>query len=460
MTQKKLLLISGFFPPYSPMGAVRPPSLAAYWRRLGYDVRVIALRNPGVESTLKLPLPEDSVLHLPFSEPGQRVDRLTKKLRAMLGGEGGAGRGAKNGATVRSALRQRDRLRSLRQIYQQLFMFPDRYRSWVNPAVKAGLELATTWKPDLIYSSCPPHSGHIVAQKLAAHLDIPWVAELRDLWANNPYNDVHPMIDPFQRMVANGVLRRATACVTLTQTAGEEVRTTLKRPTIVSYNGFGATEFEGLQSIAPADPNRLTIIHAGIIYPGRRDPTTLFQALAILGRKRNRVKVSFYHDSLEAVARKAVQLGVQDCVEISAPRPRSEILELERAVDVLLLCRWANVADDGIIPGKLFEYIGARRPILAIGSTTGEAADIIRRNHFGTVSNSPIEIARQLSAWIDIKTSNGCRLPDLPEGPTASFVRERQFEKVTELVDGILNGSDVKEPERSHVWDERELNRG
>lgn len=439
MTKKKLLLISGFFPPYSPMGAVRPPSLAAYWRSLGHDVRVIALRNPGVKSTLQLPLPEDAVQHLPFLEPGWRVDRVTKTLKNFRKSIGLVNDTPQSKPAVVS--RDHDRLRSVRQFYRQLFMFPDRYHSWIGPAVSAGEALAKTWKPDLIYSSCPPHSGHIVAQKLADRLDVPWIAELRDLWANNPYNDGHPLIDPLQRRVANNVLRRATACVTLTKSAQREIQSTLQRPTVVCYNGYGAQEFDGLKAATPADPDKLTIIHAGIMYPGRRDPTTLFQALAILGRKRNRVLVKFYHDSLEAVSRKAIQLGIQDCVEICDPIPRGEILRLERSVDVLLLCRWADPADDGIIPGKLFEYIGAQRPILAIGSTTGEAVEIIRRNQFGTVSNSPLEIAQQLSAWIDLKADSGGRLPDLPAEPTLPFIRERQFEKVAELVDTVLSGS-------------------
>ena len=445
---QKLLLVTGFFPPYSPLGAVRPPSLAAYWQALGYDVRVITIENPAISGMLPSPLPAESVQYVPFSEKGGGLEKVVdtiKKITLSNGGDPGGkdGSGVAVAAQRSGGTPEHVRFQELRLFYRQVVMFPDRYRSWINPAVKAGLALAESWKPDLIYSSCPPHSGHIVAQRLAKQLGVPWIAELRDLWANNPYNDTHPIIQPIQKLVANSVLRQATACVALTNSAAREVEETIHRPTIVSYNGYGADDFAGLEDVAPEDPEHLTIIHAGIIYAGRRDPTTLFQALAIMGRKRHKVRVKFYHDSLASVARSALQLGVSECVEICAPIPRREILRLERAVDVLLLCRWANPADDGIIPGKLFEYIGSRRPILGVGSTAGEAADIIRRHAFGVVSNSPVEIARELSAWIEMKAAAGGRIPDTPVEPIAAFVREEQFKKVSDLIADVLARSGI-----------------
>lgn len=127
-----------------------------------------------------------------------------------------------------------------------------------------------------------------------------------------------------------------------------------------------------------------------------------------------------------------------DCIEICRPVPRAEILRIERGADVLLLCRWADPRDDGIIPGKVFEYIGARRPILAVGSTTGEAAQIIRGGDFGLVSNSPMEIAEQLRRWMTEKRACDGRLPDLPQDATHAFLREAQFETINPLLERLV----------------------
>jgi hypothetical protein len=425
MAARRILLVTGYFPPYSPLGAVRAPALVSHWLGQGHDVRVVAIENPAVTGMLASPLPPDRVAYMPFTPPGQTIERLIRPLRR------GGGMAGSSPAAVPA---RPPRLEGLRNAYRQAMQFPDHYRSWVRPAVAAGLAVAAAWQPDLIYSSGPPHSGHIVASRLARRLRVPWIAELRDTWANNPYSDAPAPIEWAQTVYANAVLRHASAAVLLTRTAEEETKAALGCPTIVSYNGFTEEDFAGLDAPEPLDAERLTILHAGMIYAGRRDPVALFQALAILGPRRHAVRVKFYHDQMAAVAQRAERLGVRDSIEICPPVPRREILRIERAADVLLLSRWADPRDDGVIPGKLFEYIGARRPILAIGSTTGEATEIVRSGPFGLVSNAPMEIAEQLLAWIGQKREAGGRLPDLPAAPTRRYLREAQFRRIDPLI--------------------------
>jgi hypothetical protein len=430
MTARRILLVTGFFPPFSPLGAVRAPALVSYWLAQGHDVRVVAIDNPAIAGKLESPLPPDRVAYAPFTPPGESFERLLRPLLQRAAAPGGA----EAAAAPARAVPRPPRFQALRHFYQNAVQFPDRYRNWTPAAVAAGLALTRNWAPDVIYSSGPPHSGHVVAGRLARQLGAPWVAELRDTWANNPYSDAPRLIEAAQTLYANRVLRRAAAAVLLTETAEAEVKAALGCPTIVSYNGFTEADFAGLEQVPPLERERLTILHAGVIYVGRRDPVALFQALAILGPRRHAVRVKFYHDQMEAVARRAERLGVRDCIEICAPVPRRDILAIERQADVLLLCRWADPRDDGVIPGKLFEYIGARRPILAVGSTTGEAADIVRRGNFGLVSNEPMAIAEQLAAWIAAKQQAGGRLPDMPEAPTRAFLRDAQFRRIDPLL--------------------------
>ncbi len=438
MSPRRILFVSGFFPPFSPLGAVRPPALAAYWRAQGHDVRVIALKNPAVKGKIPLPLPEDCVTYIPFEMPGGGVQRIAGAVMHVLGRLRARpdGRSPAPAALATAPLPAAEggAIRHLRRLYQYSAQFPDRYRSWMRPGVEAGVALTQGWQPELVYSSGPPHSAHIVACRIARHAGLPWVVELRDVWANNPYVQNPPPIEMAQRLLSRRVLRQAAACVTLTTTASAEVHAITGRPTVVSFNGFERKDFVGLEQVPPLDADRLTIVHAGVIYAGRRDPVALFQALAILGPDRHAVRVLFYHDEMASVVRRAEQAGVADCIEIRPPVPRAEILRIERAADALLLCRWADPKDDGIIPGKIFEYIGARRPILAVGSTTGEAAQIIRGGAFGLVSNSPMEIAEQLRRWIAEKQAAGGRLQDLPQEGTDAFLRETQFEKINPLL--------------------------
>ncbi|MEQ9642495.1 MAG: hypothetical protein RIM84_20875 [Alphaproteobacteria bacterium] len=436
MSRPRILFVSGFFPPYSPLGAVRAPELAAHWQSNGHDVRVIAVKDPAIEGMLDLPLAPDQVTYVPYAPDTTLMQRLT-------GSRGRSSELATAGTAPATPAKtpkpgQRDRLRWLRQFYRQAEQFPDRHWSWIDPAVDAGRRLGADWRPDLVYSSAPPHSGHIVAQRIAEHLNLPWVAELRDPWAINAHDDVHPLIKPWRKRIALNTLAHATACVAVSATLASFTRTIVSCPTIVSYNGFGADDFPEGNTPAPFDPERLTLIHAGAIYAERRDPTPLFRALATMGEDHDKVRVQFFHDQRDWVQDKAREFGVEACLEMCQPVPRKQILARQREVDVLLMCRWDDPGGDGIIPGKLFEYIGARRPILSIGSTTGEAADVIRDGDFGLVANDTDVIANQLRAWLEQKCANGGRLPDMPAAPTTAFLRDTQFEQIDALIAQVL----------------------
>jgi hypothetical protein len=226
----------------------------------------------------------------------------------------------------------------------------------------------------------------------------------------------------------------------VTKGAGEHLRAITKLPVIVSYNGFDPEDFAGLDNVEPYDPRHLTIVHAGVIYPGRRDPTPLFKAIAALGDEKNKIRCLFYHDENGSVATLAEHYGVRSCVEIREAIPRPEILRLERQADILLECRWQEKAGDGVIPGKLFEYIGARRPIVSIGSLTAESADIIRDNGLGLVSNDPNQIHTMLREALDIKARCG-RLPDPAGKNYDAFRRAIQLRKIDDLIDSTLGTS-------------------
>ncbi len=231
--------------------------------------------------------------------------------------------------------------------------------------------------------------------------------------------------------------RGAKGFVVVTNEARERLTHMTDKPVLLSYNGYDPKDFEGLDEAAPLDPERLTIVHAGTIYPGRRDPTALFKAIASLGEDRRKIRCLFYSDANGSVAALARQAGVEDCVEIREAAPRRQILKVEREVDILLECRWIDPAGDGVIPGKLFEYIGARRPILSLGSLTGEAAAIVRDNNLGLVSNDPEEIKAMLVQALAVKAKAG-RLPDRAQGADDKFRRETQFRRIDGFVRDIL----------------------
>lgn len=414
------------------MGAVRPGKLHDHWTAQGHEVRAIAIDLK--ERTEGEALRHPGVTYVPYSEPGQTLTKLRAGLRRAAAPRASGSEAPTPTAKVKSSDFD------LAEIYRQIVLFPDRYGTWRGPAVRLGLAWAKDWMPDLIFSSGPPQSGHMVAARLAARLKRPWIAELRDLWAGNPYEDRHGFVRPFLERLARRTLARAAACVTVTRDAQSRMQALTRAPVILSYNGYDPADFAGLDDAAPLDDSRLTILHAGVIYPGRRDPSALFAAIAGLGTAARQVRCLFYHDETGALPALARHYGIEGCVEVRERVARAEILRVERQADVLLECRWNDPSADGVIPGKLFEYIGARRPILSLGSPTAEAAAIVRDNGLGLVSNDSSEIETWLRRCLAAKAARG-RLPDVNPQSDRPFDRATQFRKIDALIAEVLAGT-------------------
>jgi hypothetical protein len=429
-TPLRILFISGFVPPHSPMGAVRTGKLEAWWRASGHDVRTIAVSPHGAAVD---PAAHPHLHYIPYEEPGRWITRVKAALTPSR-----PARDTAPSSTAPGPAPDATRIRTLglTDLYRQVMQFPDRHRAWIGAAVRLALSWRNEWKPDVIYSSGPPHSGQVIAARLSSRLGVPWIAEMRDLWIDDPYLDRHPLLKPFHDWFARMISARASGFVVVTEEARAGLARFTKKPIVLSYNGYDLSDFAGMETVAPLDAERLTIIHAGTIYLGRRDPTPLFQAIAALGPNAAKIRCLFYSDTNGAVAALARRLNVEASVEIRDAVPRAQILRVEREVDILLECRWIDPAGDGVIPGKLFEYIGARRPILSLGSLTGEAAAIVRDNHLGLVSNDPDEIKAMLVEALEVKAQFG-RLPDRPASDD-KFRRDSQFRKIDGLIRDVL----------------------
>ncbi|MXO96714.1 glycosyltransferase [Erythrobacter aquimaris] len=419
MGPQRILFITPNFPPYAQAGAARTGALALHWARQGHKVTVIGARigtASGIHTELDHPNLATHMLPIDKSEP----------------------QGSQSGADTKATPGSKPgKLKRWLWLARQM---PDRFRAnWVPRAVQKVIELGGDEAFDLVYSSGPPHSVHIAAGQIASATGLPWICEQRDLWVDNPYIERHPFLTRYYEWQGRRVQRRADAFVAVTDGARQTLARQTGKRVELARNGWVESDFEGLTPLPePLDPGRLTIIHAGLIYAERRDPKALFEAIAMLGEDRRKVRAIFYHDEYGFLDQRIAEYGVSDSVEVHDFLPRSEVLAVERAADVLLMCRWPDPAEDHVIPGKLFEYIGARRPILATGLESGEAVQIVRDGNFGIATQDPSRIAEQLRSWLALKDAGGGRIPDLPEGPAHAYTRDKSFVVIDELIEQVM----------------------
>ncbi|MHA1564805.1 MAG: glycosyltransferase [Alphaproteobacteria bacterium] len=408
----KLLLVSFFFPPYNAIGAVRISKLAKFLVDNGHEVRVLTAAGQDLPDTLPLEIPQAWITATPW----WNVNHLPY---ALLGRSESAYR---RGDAAMSPF-----LARLRRTYQAAFNLPDGQIGWLPHATRAGKKLIGDWRPDLIYCSASPFTALLVGRRLSRWSGIPWVAEFRDLWVDNPYIARPPWRRWLEQRLEAATVPTASGLVTVSEPMAALLEEKFSIPTLTVLNGYDPDDYPSTPP-PPGDREHLTITYTGMIYPGRRDPTPLFQALQRMGDKRRHIRIHFVGRALPEVMLQAERLGVADCVEIAEPVPFHDSIRLQCASDILLLLLWNHPAEKGVYTGKLFEYLGAKRPILAIGLQDGVAAALIRNRNAGTVSNDPATIESTLLAWLAEKRRTGT-VPAIDAGADG-FTRRDQFAKI------------------------------
>jgi hypothetical protein len=426
----RVLLVSHWFPPINAIGAVRVGKFASYLHEAGHDVRVIAGRREGDQS-LAVELPADRIAYTNERAAGQTLDGVVKRIRGLLDGAGG---GRPMPPADRPIAQERTGLSAaLARHYSALTLIPDARAGWIGAATVAGYEIVQGWRPDIVFASAPPYSALIAASRIARVCGAPWVAELRDLWADNTYYD-----DPgwrlwIDRLLEWRTLGSAAGLVTVTPRWAGSLRRRYRQPIACILNGYVEEDFPA-QPSGPPPGDIVSILYTGNIYTGYRDPSPLFRAIGLLGPERGRVAVNFYGPPRAEVEPLATVHGVADRVFVHDPVPYKASLALQASADVLLLMQWNNQKDAGNIPAKFFEYLGARRPILLLGYEHGDLAAMIRERAAGLVANDPAIIARQLRAWIAQRPSGIA--PLAPEA-RAGMTRAEQYFKLEQFLTEI-----------------------
>jgi hypothetical protein len=251
-----------------------------------------------------------------------------------------------------------------------LIAFPDEHKGWIRFAIDALSDVQE--KPDIILSTSPPASSHLIAARARQRFNVPWVADFRDLWTENLWGALR-LVQPLHKRLERNTLKTADALVTVSSPWAQALQKKHPaKPVYTITNGFDPDDFRG-------QPGELTeyfsITHTGHLYEGKRDPTLLFEALhdliaAGLLRKRD-LRIRFYGPPESWLPTLAERYDLKEIVELGGIIPRDEALRRQAESHLLLLLGWSDPKETGQHTGKLFEYFGSARPILAVGGAVG-----------------------------------------------------------------------------------------
>lgn len=276
---------------------------------------------------------------------------------------------------------------------------PDRWVSWRFDAVRVGMQMIRQYRPAVIWSTYPIATAHLIGSRLQQKTGCPWIADFRDPMAQDGYPADLLTRQQFVR-IETDALHRAAASTFTTPGAAAEYRRRYPdcaQRVRVLENGYDEKTFATAaraQEMGPLQLGTVTLLHSGIVYPSERDPTQLMAALRLMHDARQikpgDLKVRFRAAVAETLLRTlAAQHGVEPYVEVLPPVPyRDALAEMLRA-EGLLIMQASNCNEQ--IPAKLYEYLRARRPILALTDPSGDTASTLR--HAGIDAIAPLDNA-------------------------------------------------------------------
>lgn len=267
------------------------------------------------------------------------------------------------------------------------FFTPDAKVLWVKPSVEFLTDYLTENPVDVIISTGPPHSMHLIAQQLKESFDIPWMADFRDPWTDLYYNKEFFQLGFAKRKnkrLEEKVLKSADVVVTV----GNELKKYFDRfnsNVEVISNGFD-DEVDNHEKIELSQ--KFSLSYIGLL-PKSSLPTNLLMAIQRLIDEnsdfKNDIELNFIGDIHESVSALIHELQLSNYTNFFGYVPHKEAIKYQKSAQVLLVLIPNVNGNKGIITGKVFEYMAANRPILALGPINGDLQSILTNSNAGTI---------------------------------------------------------------------------
>jgi hypothetical protein len=370
---KRILMIAYHFPPLSgSSGIQRTLRFVQHLPALGWQPLVLSAEPRAYEKTS-----DDLMGQIPAATPVRRAFALDTARHLSIAGR-----------------------------YMGWMARPDRWVSWKFDAVRCGLQMSHEFKPDVIWSTYPIATAHLIGAALHRKTGIPWVADFRDPMAQDGYPADPQTWRSYQRIEEQAVSR---ACLSVFTTPGAARTYCTRYPAsaeriVVVENGYDEESFASAalsNESAVLDTGTIILLHSGIVYPEERDPRPLFVAirrLVIAGKlKPGDMRIRFRaaaHDAM--LLSMAAEIGVSDFIEVASPISYVEALREMTRVHGLLVLQSNDCNDQ--IPAKIYEYLRAGRPILGLTDPAGDTAGVLREAGIDAIAR--LDSAEEIEALL------------------------------------------------------------
>ena len=378
---KKVLIITYYWPPSGGAGVQRVLKTVKYLRKSGWEPIVFTAANahyPILDASLEKDIPEGiQVIWQPIWEPYEWYKKFTGQKKEENVYSGFLSENKKPKLTQKLAVWIRGN-----------YFIPDARCFWIKPASKFLLNWLKENKVDAMLSSGPPHSTHLIAKRVHDKIKIPWLADFRDPWTQIDFYDqlmLSKRADAKHKRLELSVLKNADAVSTVSWHWADDLKKIGGRKVEVITNGFDEADFPKIQS---APSKTFSLVHIGSLNGDRNNPVfweAIKECAADNPGFKKDVRIRLVGKNDASVYQSIRENSLQKNLERVDYLPHAEVGKELAAASVLLLPLNNTPNILGIIPGKIFEYLAARKPVFVMGNPLGDSARIVRETGAGVI---------------------------------------------------------------------------
>lgn len=369
----KVLIITYYWPPAGGSGVQRWLKFTKYLGEFGIEPIIYTVDNPEYaveDKKLQEDIPSGvQVIRRSIFEPNKLFSLFGSKKKKTS-----AGFLKPNPGT----------LGKIAQYVRANYFIPDARKFWIKPSVKYLKKYLDENPVDLIITTGPPHSLHLIGLQLKKELNIKWISDFRDPWTEIDYLHHLPLTKKSlntHKILEDEVIKRSDRVIVVGNEMKKSFSTRNKNIEVITNGYDNETTIESYKLDAS-----FSFTHVGMMNSDR-NPIIFWEAIKELcdenSELKSDLKIRLIGEVSEEVKKSVT--GLEGVVEVIKYLPHNEVREYQHKTQVLLLCINNVPSAKGIITGKIFEYLQAKRPILAVGPEDGDAAEILKETNSGSI---------------------------------------------------------------------------
>jgi glycosyltransferase involved in cell wall biosynthesis len=423
---RNVLVIAGEYPPLKTIGRIRTAKFVEHLRHLGWNPIVLTVEvrsnSTNYDPALESEIPEGVEVHR-ANWPDWETN-VINKIKRLLGrgsnprlpsimGKSASGEGDTSTMPEQSTPSLFDKpTLALKWLFRHWIYIPDDYLPWSKCAYTLANEICDRNKIDIIFTSLPPFSAALIGHKLKKERGIPWVMDYRDLWEGDVLREwISPLRARIELRLERKLVKAADVVISVSEQKTEYLKKlhTKANPRWETLtNGYDTDIFEPLLAEPRIKNDTIDFVYTGRLFKNRRG-YAFAEALGQIKQQNpelaNNVRVHMYGGVSPEIQQRynaiLTQYDIADLYIFHGDVKYYDAMRAQVQCDYLLLIVDTGATSDGVIPGKLFEYIASQRPIFAL-CNPGATKDIIEKANAGIVlpAEAVNVIKTELEKWL------------------------------------------------------------